>query len=100
MSHHEALQVVFVCLCRRSLALDRRTRHVAIGAEHAAITELGAHGRTAGRAVGHDDAGILGHGVGSSVAALWAGEDGYELNLHRTNPFYVTGIGNTHTSPY
>jgi hypothetical protein len=64
---------------RRSAAarlrgLYRRTGHGAIGAEHAAVTGLGAQQRVAACTLMKIDAGICWHGLGLLVPALRTGQ--------------------------
>lgn len=64
-----------VTLARR---LNRRTRHRAVRAEHAAIALLRAQPCAATRAHIEKLAGICRHGFRSCRCAVWAGDDGFE----------------------
>jgi hypothetical protein len=55
------------------LLLDRRTRHAALGTEHATIAKFGLQQFAAAGAVVEELASISRHGFGGLVAAMWTG---------------------------
>jgi len=61
-----------------AILLDRRTGHVGIGTEDAAIAGQGLQLHAAAEAVVEPDAGVGGHGLGRDMAAMRTGQRGLE----------------------
>jgi len=65
----------------RPLRLDRRTRHRAVRAEHAAVAPLWSQPLATARAIVKVPAGVNRHGFGLRSGAMRAGDDGLKDHL-------------------
>jgi len=83
----------------RPLRLDRRARHRAVRAEHAAVAPLWSQPLATARAIVKVPAGVNRHGFGLCSGAMRAGDDGLKDHLSFRSDILPAIIGVLPTSP-